>query len=100
MASSTTTLHDYKEKPTKAASESSETSDHYNNDNQMNGRSIFYQELQEDCIYSDDKRNKNEEDQQKEKLEENRILAETEYYREKAAYFRIQKHLQRYKQKS
>lgn len=26
-------------------------------------------------------------------LEEQRIMAETEYYREKAAYFRIQKHL-------
>lgn len=53
---------------------------------------MFYEELQEDSIYNDDHKEQDLKSARKEKLEENRILAETEYFREKAAYFRIQKH--------
>lgn len=50
-------------------------------------------ELQEDCIYNKDDREQDQKSSKKTKLEEDRILAETEYFREKAAFFRIQKHL-------
>lgn len=48
-------------------------------------------ELKEDCLADDD--HYRQPVGRKSKLEEDRIKAETEYFREKAAYFRLQKHL-------
>ncbi|XP_037816137.1 uncharacterized protein LOC119606655 [Lucilia sericata] len=71
--------------------------DHENNTKQENFENdMFYEsmpELQEDCLEEslnvklDDRKTA-----KRIKLEEDRIVAETEYFREKAAYFRMQKH--------
>lgn len=64
-----------------------------NNDNN------FYEnfpELEEDCLGVSNSNNSGAQKRKsarRTKLEEDRILAETQYFREKAAYFRLQKHL-------
>lgn len=59
---------------------------------------MFYEsipELEEDCFDNTYLGNdvQHRKSLRRIKLEEDRIIAETEYFREKAAYFRIQKHL-------
>ncbi|XP_065360828.1 uncharacterized protein LOC135954563 [Calliphora vicina] len=80
------------------SSESSDTVDPYSGTKQEKFESgnMFYEtipELEEDCLEeSINYKIQERKSSKRTKLEEDRILAETEYFREKAAYFRIQKH--------